>query len=88
VRTWSLTRPRFASADHLEILLALEEALKHLAFFDERRCRILEMRFFGGMTPEETAEALGVSEPTIRRELRLAKAWLRQQLTLERNSGP
>jgi RNA polymerase sigma factor (TIGR02999 family) len=77
-----------ASADHLENLLALEEALANLASFDERRCRILEMRFFGGMTPEETAEALGVSEPTIRRELRLAKAWLRQQLTLEKNSEP
>jgi RNA polymerase sigma factor (TIGR02999 family) len=77
-----------ASADHLENLLALEEALANLASFDERRCRILEMRFFGGMTPEETAEALGVSEPTIRRELRLAKAWLRQQLSLKKNSEP
>jgi DNA-directed RNA polymerase specialized sigma24 family protein len=42
------------------------------------------MRFFGGMTPEETAEALGISEPTVRREMRLAKAWLRQQLTLDK----
>jgi RNA polymerase sigma factor (TIGR02999 family) len=73
-----------ASPDHLEDLLALEEALTRLASFDERRCRILEMRFFGGMTPEETAEALGISEPTVRREMRLAKAWLRQQLTLDK----
>ena len=77
-----------ASANHLEDLLALEEALTRLASFDERRCRMLEMRFFGGMTPEETAEALGVSEPTVRRELRLAKAWLRQQLTFEKNDAP
>ena len=64
-----------------EDLLALEEALTQLALIDERKCRILEMRYFAGMTPEQTAEALGVSEPTIRRELRLARAFLRQQLT-------
>ena len=69
-------------------LLALEEALTQLARVDERKCRILEMRFFGGMTPEQTAEALGVSEPTIRRELRLARAFLRQRLTLENNPSP
>lgn len=66
-----------------EDLIALEEALDLLAAFDARKARILEMRFFGGMTPEETAESLGVSEPTVRRELRLAKAWLRRHLTLE-----
>jgi RNA polymerase sigma factor (TIGR02999 family) len=77
-----------ASTTHLENLLALEEALTLLASFDERRCRILEMRFFGGMTPEETAESLGVSEPTVRRELRLAKAWLRRQLTFEKMTEP
>src|SRR5262249_10827547 len=64
------------SNGHLEDLLALEEALSELARLDERKCRILEMRFFAGMTPEQTAEALGVSEPTIRRELRLARAFL------------
>jgi len=66
-----------------EDLIALEEALELLAAFDARKARILEMRFFGGMTPEETAESRGVSEPTVRRELRLAKAWLRRHLTLE-----
>ena len=76
-----------ASSAHLEDLLALEEAMSALARVDERKCRILEMRFFAGMTPEQTAEALGVSEPTIRRELRLARAFLRQQLTLETNSN-
>ena len=80
----TLDEAALASADHLESVLALEEALSLLASFDERRCRILEMRLFAGMTPAETAEALGVSEPTVRRELRLAKAWLRQQLTLQK----
>jgi RNA polymerase sigma-70 factor (ECF subfamily) len=70
--------------DHTEELVAIEEALQHLASFDERKCRILEMRFFGGMTPEQTAEALDISEPTVRRELRLARAFLRQQLTVEK----
>jgi DNA-directed RNA polymerase specialized sigma24 family protein len=50
-----------------------------LASFDDRRCRVLEMRVFGGMTPAQTAEALGVPEPSVRRELRLATAWLRQE---------
>ena len=70
-----------------EDLIALEEALELLAAFDDRKARILEMRFFGGMTPEETAESLGVSEPTVRRELRLAKAWLHRHLTLEGGEG-
>ncbi len=56
--------------------------MAQLALVDERKCRILEMRYFAGMTPEQTAKALEVSEPTIRRELRLARAFLRQQLTL------
>jgi RNA polymerase sigma factor (TIGR02999 family) len=67
-------------SDRLEDLLALEEALDELNRVDERRCRILEMRFFGGMTPGETAEVLGVSEPTIHREMRLARAWLLRRL--------
>ena len=70
-----------------EDLIALEEGLEQLAALDERKVRILEMRFFGGMSPEETAESLGISEPTVRRELRLAKAWLRRRLTSE-NSEP
>jgi RNA polymerase sigma factor (TIGR02999 family) len=77
-----------ASNSHPEDLLALDEALEALARLDERKCRILEMRFFAGMTPEETAIALGVSEPTIRREVRLARAFLRQRLTLEEKAEP
>jgi RNA polymerase sigma-70 factor (ECF subfamily) len=61
-------------------LLALDDALTKLAAFDERRSRILEMRCFGGMSVEETAAALGVSEATIKREMRLAQAWIRREL--------
>lgn len=58
----------------------LDEALTRLAEFDERKSRILELHYFGGLTYEEMAEALGLSTTTLDRELRLAKAWLRQAL--------
>lgn len=69
----------FAQADAAE-LLALDDALTKLAAFDERRSRILEMRSFGGMSVEETAQALGVSDTTVKREMRLAQAWIRREL--------
>ncbi len=69
----------FARTDAAE-LLALDDALTKLAAFDERRSRILEMRSFGGMSVEETAAALGVSDTTVKREMRLAQAWIRRQL--------
>jgi RNA polymerase sigma factor (TIGR02999 family) len=61
-------------------LLALDDALTKLAAFDERRSRILEMRSFGGMSVEDTALALRVSEATVKREMRLAQAWIRREL--------
>ncbi|HEX4950287.1 MAG TPA: sigma-70 family RNA polymerase sigma factor [Blastocatellia bacterium] len=61
-------------------LLALDDALQALAEFDERRSRIVELRFFGGLSVEETAEVLGVSPRTIAREWRLAQAWLYREL--------
>jgi RNA polymerase sigma factor (TIGR02999 family) len=61
-------------------LLALDEALSKLAAFDARKCRIVEMRYFGGCTVEETAEALGVSTITVIRETRVAEAWLRRAM--------
>jgi len=63
-------------------ILSLDEALNRLASFDERKARVIEMRAFGGMTVEDTALALGVSEPTIKRDMRLAQAWLRRELQL------
>jgi RNA polymerase sigma factor (TIGR02999 family) len=72
--------PEPASEDNAVGLLALDEALSRLAEFDERKSRIVEMRSFGGMSVEDVAVALGVSEPTIKRETRLAQAWLKREL--------
>ncbi|PZN33964.1 MAG: RNA polymerase subunit sigma-70 [Proteobacteria bacterium] len=63
-----------------EVVLDLDAALAKLSRFDELKSRILEMRFFGGLTYEEAAGALEISTSELDRELRLAKAWLRHQL--------
>jgi RNA polymerase sigma-70 factor, ECF subfamily len=62
-------------------LVALDEALTNLAARDARKSRIIELRFFGGLSTEETAEVLGISPRTVKREWRLAKAWLYHELT-------
>ena len=62
-------------------LLALDQALSRLSEVDERKCRIVELRFFGGLSAEETSEALGLSEITIKREWLKAKAWLFRELS-------
>jgi len=64
-------------------LCALDAALMSLAQLDPRRAQVVEMRFFGGLTVEETAEALGVSPPTVMRDWRLARAWLTRELRAE-----
>ena len=61
-------------------LLALDRALEALAAVDARKCQVIEMRFFGGMTVEETAAALRVSPDTVKRDWRLAKLWLLREL--------
>ena len=61
-------------------LVALDDALDALAKVDERKCRVIEMRFFGGLSVKETAEALHVSPETVMRDWKLAKAWLLRQL--------
>jgi len=61
-------------------LLALNDALDALAGVDIRKSRVVEMRFFGGLSVEETAEALGVSPQTVMRDWRLAKAWLSREI--------
>ncbi|ARA92881.1 hypothetical protein AWN76_006700 [Rhodothermaceae bacterium RA] len=63
-----------------EELLALDEALERLAALNERQAKVVECRFFAGLTQEETAEVLGVSVPTVRRDWRLARAWLGREL--------
>jgi RNA polymerase sigma-70 factor, ECF subfamily len=64
-------------------LLAVDEALKQLAAVDARKSEVVELRFFGGLTVEETATALGVSEETVMRDWKLAKAWLLRELSHE-----
>jgi RNA polymerase sigma factor (TIGR02999 family) len=61
-------------------LVALNDALIALAKFDERKVRIIELRYFGGLSLEETAAALGLSIATIGHEMRLARAWLRREM--------
>jgi len=61
-------------------VLALDQALEALALIDERKCRVIDMRFFAGMTVEETAEALHVSTDTVKRDWRIAKLWLLREL--------
>ena len=61
-------------------LVALDDALEALGALDERKSRVIEMRFFGGLTVEETAEALHVSPETVKRDWKLAKAWLLREL--------
>ena len=65
-------------------LVALDEALNALAHVDPRKSRIVELRFFGGLTVEETADAIGVSPETVMRDWRLAKVWLLRELQRER----
>jgi len=61
-------------------LVALDDALNELATFDERQSKIVELRFFGGLSLEETAEALKISARTVQREWSLAQAWLYREL--------
>ena len=62
-------------------VLALDEALDTLSSLDGRQCRVVELRFFAGLNIPETADALGVSTPTVERDWAMAKAWLHQRLS-------
>lgn len=68
-----------------EQLIALDEALQRLEALDARQATIVEYRFFAGMTVEETAEALGISAPTVKRDWRAARAWLARELNPNRS---
>lgn len=69
------------SAEKFDLLLAVDQALDRLAVQDERQARIVEMRFFGGLTEEEIGLLLGLCERTIKRDWMMAKAWLKLQLS-------
>ncbi len=68
------------SAQKSAALVALDDALTELAKFDPRKAQVVELRYFGGMSVEETAEALGVHPDTVMRDWRLTKVWLKREL--------
>lgn len=68
------------SVERDDELMALDDALKRLAAQDERKSRIAELRYFGGLSVEETAEVLSVSVATVMRDWRLTRAWLQREL--------
>jgi len=69
-------------------LIALDEALERLAGVDARKCRVVELRFFGGLTVEETAEVMQLSPRTIHSDWGFAKSWLFRELTIGENHEP
>jgi RNA polymerase sigma factor (TIGR02999 family) len=71
--------PEVASSSHADVI-AVDDALKALGLIDERKSRVVELRFFGGLSVEETAEVLKVSPDTVARDWRLAKAWLLREM--------
>ena len=76
----TLTDGLAGSDEQPQDVIALHDALDALAKFDERKSRVVELRFFGGLTIEETAHVLGVSVDTIMRDWKLAKAWLLREI--------
>jgi RNA polymerase sigma factor (TIGR02999 family) len=76
----SLDEAAFVSQERASELVALDDALTSLAAIDQRKCQVVELRFFGGMSVEETATALGVSPITVKRDWSTAKAWLHRAI--------
>jgi RNA polymerase sigma-70 factor, ECF subfamily len=79
----SLDQEADVAAEQSAELVALDEALKELALFDARKGQIVELRYFGGLSVEETAHVLEVSPVTVMREWRVAKLWLRRAMSGE-----
>jgi len=77
----------FAAQEAPADIVALDGALEALSAFDERKSRVVEMRFFGGLSVEETAQVLRVSVETVHRDWRLAKSWLLRELSKEKHDG-
>ena len=73
-------RPFPFSDEQAEVLVVLDEALERLRRLNERQSLVVEYRFFGGMTIEETSEALEVSVPTVNRDWAIARAWLYREV--------
>jgi RNA polymerase sigma factor (TIGR02999 family) len=77
---FDLERVPDASSERAAEICALDDALESLARFDRRRAQVVELRFFAGLTVDETARVLSVSEQTVMRDWRLARAWLAREL--------
>ena len=84
----SLSQATLIPAKQSEELIALDEALNELATFDPRKSRIIEMRFFGGLTIAEIAEVMGLASATVTSHWRLAKAWLQRELLSSKPNRP
>ena len=75
-----LEEPLLFTEEQSEELVAMNEALERLAQIDARQSRVVELRFFGGLTVDETAEALGMSSKTVKRDWSMARAWLYREM--------
>jgi RNA polymerase sigma-70 factor, ECF subfamily len=84
----SLEETALVGGDQSADLVALSDAMNALALLDPRKAQVVEMRFFGGLSVEETAEVLKVSSVTVMRDWSTAKAWLYRELTDGKNDGP
>ena len=82
----SLEAAAVLSDNPVDELLALDRALGRLELLDQRLCRVIEYRYFGGMSVEETATALGISTATVKRDWRTARTWLRRELTSDESN--
>ena len=70
-----------ATPSNLEVLMDLEDALTKMQDWDQRKLQVIELHYYGGLKAEEIAEALGLSLPTVRRDLIVGRVWLREQFT-------
>jgi RNA polymerase sigma factor (TIGR02999 family) len=77
----TLDESAMAETGAIADVLAVDQALERLAALDPQQARVVELRFFGGLTVEETAEALGISPATVKRDWSVAKAWLSRELS-------
>jgi RNA polymerase sigma-70 factor (ECF subfamily) len=88
VKLVPLEEAREVGSDGLVDLLALDEALTRLAAIDPRKSQVVELRFFGGLTVDETADVLHTSPDTVMRDWQYSKTWLLRELDPERPRGP
>ncbi len=84
VHKTSLDEALVVAEDRASDLVDIDEALTRLEALDPRQAKVVELRFFGGLSVEETAEAIGVSAPTVKREWAMARAWLHRELAVAR----